>query len=57
MHLSQEKWVHRVARGGDSMPEFELNTLKPLRKFLIEHGGHVKMRRLAPEKAEMRRRR
>ena len=39
------------------MPEFELSTLKPLRKFLIEHGGHVKMRRLAPEKAEMRRRR
>jgi transcriptional regulator with XRE-family HTH domain len=38
------------------MVEFELNTLKPLRKFLIEHGGHVKMRRLTPEKAEMRRR-
>ncbi len=38
------------------MPQYELSTLKSLRKFLIANSGHVKMRRLEPEKAEMRRR-
>jgi transcriptional regulator with XRE-family HTH domain len=41
---------------GESMPQYELSTLKSLRKFLIANSGHVKMRRLGPEKAEIRRR-
>jgi hypothetical protein len=39
---------------GDFMPEYELSTLKLLRRFLIVNGGRVRLRRVPPEKAEMR---
>ena len=38
------------------MPEWELSTVKSLRRFLVENGEHVKMRRLPPERTELRRR-
>jgi transcriptional regulator with XRE-family HTH domain len=38
------------------MPEFELSTLKSLRRYLIENGESVKMRRLGPERTDLRRR-
>lgn len=34
----------------------ELVALKKMRKFLIEHAGRVKARRVSPERAEMRKR-
>ena len=38
------------------MPEWELSTVKSLRRFLVENCEHVKMRRLPPERTELRRR-
>ena len=37
------------------MPQYELSTLKSLRRFLIANDEQVKMRRLSPEDAEQRR--
>jgi predicted DNA-binding mobile mystery protein A len=52
----RKNWYIGWKRKGESMPQYELSTLKSLRKFLIANSGHVKMRRPGPEKAEMRRR-